>query len=279
MTKKRSKREDIRIWRNDPANGVEYRRGVAVAEPYPRHWHDEYQLCLITHGGGELQYRGRRHDTPAASLFIVHPGEVHSNNTQTGCSFRSIYIEPRVVGGLRAEFSNEPQDLPFFRDTIIVDREIVSNYITLHEASEDESPELEREFLFRRLWFNLISRESNSTISLPAAGSESRVVSRIREYIIDNHDRNISLSELELLTGFSTFHLNRVFSRAVGVPPHEFQTQVRIATAKKLIRSGFALSEAAQQVGFADQSHLHRHFCRLMKVTPGEYSKASKNVQ
>ncbi len=74
--KRKTKRENITVWRHDASRGVEYRSGDAVpAAPYPRHWHDEYQLCLITNGGGELQYRGVRHDTPTASLFIVHPGE------------------------------------------------------------------------------------------------------------------------------------------------------------------------------------------------------------
>jgi AraC-like DNA-binding protein len=279
MRRKKNYREDIRVWRNGQESGIEYRRGVAVAEPYPRHWHDEYQLCLITDGGGELQYRGFRHDTPVASLFIVHPGEVHSNNTKTGCSFRSMYIEPRVVKALGAEFSNGAHNLPFFQDTIIQDREIVSDYISVHRASEDDSPELEREFLFRRLMFKLISHQSRSAILPPNVGREPRIVNRIRDHIIENLDRNISLSELEQLTGLSTFHLNRVFSKAVGVPPHEFQTQVRVSTARKLIRSGVGLTDSAHAVGFADQSHLHRHFLRLMKVTPGEYCKASKNVQ
>ena len=279
MQRKKIEREDIRVWRNDSAGGIEYRRGVAVAEPYPRHWHDEYQLCLITDGGGELRYRGVRYDTPAASLFIVHPGEVHSNETTTGCSFRSIYLEAPVMKSLQTEFFTRSEGLPFFGDTVIVDRESVMNYIALHRASEDDAPALEREFLLHRFLFKLTSRYSTSTPSPIREYREPDTVMRIREYIVDNHDRNISLSELEQLTGSSTFHLNRIFSKTVGVPPHEFQTQVRIATAKKLIRSGTSLADAAHTVGFADQSHLHRHFLRLMKVTPGEYCKASKNVQ
>ena len=272
-------REDIKVWRHQGVDGLEFRRGVAVAEPYPRHWHDEYQLCLITRGGGELNYLGVRHETPASGLFIVHPGEVHSNNTATGCSFLSIYIEPPVVDRIQKEFSATVQGLPFFRDAIIFDDDVVTDYLCLHRASEDESMALERESFLRSLLFRLVSGHTSSMGSLRAPGRESMIVNRVREYIIANYERTISLSELEQLTGFSLFHVNRIFSKAVGVPPHEFQTQTRISEAKKLILAGHSLANVAAAVGFADQSHFHRHFRRLMKVTPGEYSRGSKNVQ
>jgi AraC-like DNA-binding protein len=63
------------------------------------------------------------------------------------------------------------------------------------------------------------------------------------------------------------------------MPPHAFQTQARIARAKTLLRQGRAISEVARLTGFADQSHLTRHFKRLVKLTPGEYQQKSKNVQ
>ena len=276
---KKAEREDIKVWRNKGADGIEFRRGVAVAEPYPRHWHDEYQLCLITTGGGEINYRGVRHETPASGLFIVHPGEVHSNNTTTGCSFLSTYIEPRVFERIQTEVSPATRGLPFFRDTVIFDRDVVSNYLSLHRASEDDSTSLERESCLRSLMFRLISAHTALRLPLQKLGREPEIVERVRDYIVANHERTISLSELEQITGFSLFHISRVFSKAVGIPPHEFQTHVRVAIARKLIRGGDSLANAAAAVGFADQSHFHRHFRRLMKVTPGEYFKASKNVQ
>jgi AraC-like DNA-binding protein len=69
----------------------------------------------------------------------------------------------------------------------------------------------------------------------------------------------------------SAYHLSRVFRRRVGLPPHAYQTQVRIAHAKHLIAAGVPIPQAAQQVGFFDQSHLAYHFRRLLGYTPGAY--------
>jgi AraC-like DNA-binding protein len=270
------KRERINVWRPRDLAGVEVRSGVAVHEPYPRHWHEEYQLCLIEAGGGELNYRGVRHDTPRASLFVVHPGEVHSNQTETGCSFGSMYLAPEVV---RAALSAPGQSLPFFPDPIIFDEDVTARFRALHRALETHATTLERETLLLGLLARLVSRHAGTRALMPPVGHERRAVRRVREYVFEHHARNVSLVELARVANLSPFHLTRVFAREVGMPPHAFQTQVRVARAKRLIRRGLPLARVAAATGFADQSHFVRHFKRLMKVTPGEYLKNSKNVQ
>jgi AraC-like DNA-binding protein len=69
----------------------------------------------------------------------------------------------------------------------------------------------------------------------------------------------------------SPFHLLRVFRNRAGFPPHEYQTQVRIAHARRLIRAGVPLSQTAVETGFFDQSHLSRNFKRIVGVTPRQY--------
>ncbi len=93
----------------------------------------------------------------------------------------------------------------------------------------------------------------------------------------DNYARNVSLQELADLAELSTFHLSRAFRKAVGVPPHMYQIQVRIARAKTLLARGVSPASVAHAVGFYDQSHFGQHFKRLVGVTPGAYARESKN--
>jgi AraC-like DNA-binding protein len=46
--------------------------------------------------------------------------------------------------------------------------------------------------------------------------------------------------------------------------------------AQSMIVDGVALSEAAAAAGFADQSHLTRHFSARFGVTPGRWAALSK---
>ena len=275
----KSLKEEINVWRFDDIPGLELRSGVDVSEPYPRHWHEEYQFCLIQAGGGELHYRGTRHNTPSASLFIVHPGEVHSNHTETGCSFRSIYTEPELIRRISSDAAGFQQNLPFFPNPMILDKEIIADYLSLHYSRENSTTLLARESAMLEMLTKLITRYAKEKPTLTTSRKEHKAVKAVREYIIENYNRNFSLAELSRLANLSAYHLTRVFTKEIGMPPHAFQTQVRIAKAKKLIRDGLPLSFVAVRTGFADQSHFMRHFRRLLKITPGEYLKNSKNVQ
>jgi AraC-like DNA-binding protein len=274
--RKGDKREQITVWRLDDLAGIELRSGIAVTEPYPRHWHEEYQFCSIQAGGGELFYRGVHHETPPTSLFVVHPGEVHSNQTEIGCSFRSIYMAPELIHRAISSVIGREQNLPFFPNPMIFDEEIIALYHTLHLSLENSGTTLERESIMLEMLTKLNTRHAQEQPQLKSPGKEHWAVKKIREYIIEYHARNISLEELARLAHLSPFHLTRVFTKEVGMPPHAFQTQVRVARAKKLIRNGLSLSGVATMTGFADQSHLIRHFKRLVKITPGEYSKTAK---
>jgi AraC-like DNA-binding protein len=56
--------------------------------------------------------------------------------------------------------------------------------------------------------------------------------------------------------------------------PYRYLIHVRVAHARKLLERGVATAEAALEVGFCDQSHLHRHFVRQVGTTPGAYARA-----
>lgn len=68
----------------------------------------------------------------------------------------------------------------------------------------------------------------------------------------------------------------RQFRREVGLPPHAYLTQLRLARAKGLLARGTAIAAVATDCGFAAQSHLHRHFLRTYGVTPGRYQRSAR---
>ena len=57
------------------------------------------------------------------------------------------------------------------------------------------------------------------------------------------------------------------------LPPHAFQVAHRIRKARRLLEAGETIADVAAATGFADQSHLHRHFQRGLGLTPGEYRR------
>jgi hypothetical protein len=64
-----------------------------------------------------------------------------------------------------------------------------------------------------------------------------------------------------------------VYLRPAAVPGTEILAAIERACA--LLRTGMPPSVVASVVGFADQSHLTRHFRRVMRVTPACYVRAT----
>lgn len=120
----------------------------------------------------------------------------------------------------------------------------------------------------------LIVRYAQQRPVLPAIGRETQATRVVREYLETHYAENILLEELAEMTQLMPLRLLRVFRQQMGLPPHTYLIQVRVAQAKRLLRSGMAIAQVASDTGFADQSHLTRHFKRILGVTPGQYSNS-----
>lgn len=103
---------------------------------------------------------------------------------------------------------------------------------------------------------------------------------RVIDYIQANLARDLSLAEIAGTVYLSPYHLTRLFKRATGQSLHQYVIAQRVDAAQRLITAGrLPLSAVASQVGFADQSHLTRHFKRLQGVSPTVFIKERKNIQ
>jgi transcriptional regulator GlxA family with amidase domain len=99
------------------------------------------------------------------------------------------------------------------------------------------------------------------------------------EYLHDDITRNVSLDELAAAAGASKYQLVRRFTAVIGVPPHTYQVALRVNLARRLLERGERATDVAGLAGFADQSHLNRHFRRRLGKTPAQYAQAAKRAR
>ncbi|MEM6391317.1 MAG: AraC family transcriptional regulator [Planctomycetota bacterium] len=82
------------------------------------------------------------------------------------------------------------------------------------------------------------------------------------------------------LEGMSTFHFQRVFSRAVGVSPKQYQLLKQMMVARWLLRTCFApISTVAEMTGFQSHGHFSATFSRLVGATPTRYRHRTMAAQ
>ncbi|MBO9707492.1 MAG: helix-turn-helix transcriptional regulator [Caulobacter sp.] len=99
-------------------------------------------------------------------------------------------------------------------------------------------------------------------------------VAKITQYIEDNIEESIGLSDLAGLVNVSRFHFARLFKQSMGVTTRAFVEQRRISRAQSLIlESDLPLAEVALITGFSDQSHFTRRFHRHAGCTPAVFAR------
>ena len=116
-----------------------------------------------------------------------------------------------------------------------------------------------REAMFDRIVLRHASRPIRRGPSEILVQAKAR---RVIDYIEANLARDLQLAELSTVAGLSRSHFARAFRNTIGMAPHTFVLQRRLARAVELLMSPPALSvkEVAARCGFADQAHLTRAF-------------------
>jgi len=266
--------QGIEVWRTPGFDGMLFYRGANVTHPYPRHWHEEIHFCAYTSGSGNLAIRGRSQQVGNGDFTITPAGEVHENwvNDELGCSFRSLYLDMDLLSRLVHQVFGRKLPMLDFKDLSPTDGRLQPCFLRLHHVMSSAASQLERETALLEFVRALVSCSCTPCPAETRAGHEGSAVHRIRGFIEEYFADAISLEDLARIANLSPFHLHRVFTQAMGMPPHAYQTQLRINRAKQLMRQKVPLCHVAMAAGFADQSHLTRHFRRLVGVTPGQFA-------
>ncbi|NER85108.1 MAG: AraC family transcriptional regulator, partial [Leptolyngbya sp. SIO1D8] len=231
-----------------------------------------------------VYYRGAYHLLPVNSLSIVHPGEMHKVRQLEDRLWNSsqwiLYVSPTLMHQVAASLNGGCHAVLFFPRMVVLDPVLMHLYLQVCHSISNNASILEQESRLIALLDQLIQHGTNVESQLLPLEVTHRQIQNVRAYLEAHFAENITLDQLAQIAHLSPFHLNRIFSQIVGLPPHKYRLQVQVARARSLLLQGMPLKQVAVETGFADQSHLTRHFKRLMRVTPGQYQlQDRKNVQ
>lgn len=252
--------------------GMELLTARFWSHAYAPHVHDTFAIAVIEHGVEHFRCGASTHDAPAGTIAVVPPGEVHdgSRGCEAGWAYRVFYPRPELLAGLMAELRDGDARLPVFDQVVIDDPTLFRALRGLHTALHATDDCLQRACAWREAMVPLLR---HAGVREPGTGREDAAVRTAQELLRADHAAVLTLDDLARAVSLSPWHFNRVFSRTVGLPPHAWRNQWRLAQAKTLLRSGESPADVAAGLGFADQSHLHRHFKRAFGVTPGAYGQ------
>jgi AraC-like DNA-binding protein len=244
---------------------------ASTARAFPRHTHDQYGIGVID-AGGHASWSGRGQVEAAPGHFIsVNPGEVHDGRAIGGRprTWRILYLEPAVLADLRVDVLDGSARPFVFAAPVFADRNLhrLFDAAFRHKADQGDTMPCETAVL------QLIARlAAHSTARPRRSEGPTACIRRARERIDADPAAPLTLVDLSKEAGLSRYQLIRAFASELGLTPHAYILQRRIALAQRLIRAGCDLAEAATEAGFCDQSHLTRWFVRQFGVTPRRYA-------
>jgi AraC-like DNA-binding protein len=257
----------VTLWQGCDSGGV-----------LPRHAHEEFQIVLSGSIPYEFNYQRSNTILPPCHLGVIQSGEPHASHSEdsTGQALRLMFFSPEIL--LAVAKMLEGCKFPILPNLVISDVATVEQFLHLHATLSENSSQLECETLVFGFLTQLILRCAEHPPNLPEL-RESTIVRRVRDYLYENYAENVSLTQLAQMVDRTPAHVVRAFSAEVGLPPHVYQTQVRIDRAKTLLMRGHAVSDVAHATGFADHAHFSRKFRQLNGVMPKTYRQNIKNVQ
>jgi AraC-like DNA-binding protein len=270
-------KSSVTVWRPWQLKQFELFQAVAVSTSSRQQFTQEYLLACGQSGISHMRYRNARASDHIVEgkLLVIEPGETWTSQLKDLTSHH-LFIDPAWLQQFATEQLHWEQSLPHFPSHPFFDPSVSRALRDLAARSLSPASRLQQEELLLRLFAPLLQVHSEDAGALPQLGWEHPAVKRTKEYLQAHYAQEIALQDLANMAHLSPFHLARIFRQAVGLPPHVYQTQLRLARAKTLLAQGFDVSYVATETGFCDESHFARHFKRNFLATPGSYRKTAR---
>lgn len=242
---------------------------------FASHAHDTWAIGAVLSGAKDTSPRdGQTSIVEAGQIYAIAPGVAHAGRgiDQQGCEYVMLYV-PDVEWRMRCAIHRiAPEAIvkPLTHPKLVAEFAALTR--RLHAASnEDHSCHIEWSLFWEGVCA-AVQPITTHTGSLSSATAEPSI-QRVCEYLRASLDRNVSLAELAREASLSVPEFCRRFSAVYGLSPHRYQLVHRLLRCKRLLLDAMPIAEVAMATGFADQSHMGRHFRAMFGMTPGAVAR------
>ncbi len=266
----------VKFIRNPQLKQIELRVSHYRQQTFDKHTHDTYSIGVVKQGRTAFFYRNQREIIGSGEVALINPGEVHACNPQKGSAltYCMLYVEPELVEDISSALGGPGEGLPYFTTPILRDGALYLALTGLCESIIQAEDSLATETGLYEVLAQVLQRYGSITAQAGLMPETSKQVKLGQAYLMEHLFQNVSLPELAAVSGLSPYHFLREFRKRYGLPPHTYQLQQRVNSARRLLASGQPIVHVAAEVGFADQSHFTRKFKAFVGATPRQYQRA-----
>lgn len=255
--------------------GLETLTAHYVHQTFKPHSHPEYLIGVITRGAHSVWCRGERHTVLPGTLMSMRPGDVHHGNAaaEAGWVQRMFYVDEDTMAEImRDRLDKSSAPLPDFGRCNHQDAALAARLARIHDMVHASGLTLSRD----AAW--VAFADVVAVLSGGASGDGTRSsltdtrARRLVDYLHAHVEEDVSLATLSSLAGLRRRQTIDLFKRQTGLPPHAYHIGLKVRLVQDNLRKGHSPAAAAVEAGFADQSHMARHFTAIVGMTPAVYA-------
>ena len=233
---------------------------------------DNYDSLLITHilNGSFTYVKDGKHITARKGDTVIldcyKPHEYYTND-----SFESVWIH--ISGANSTDIFNEIEST---EGNLIKCKDIQhlrKLLFRVFDSMKGETPttELNYSLDIYKIFTELLNPQSAKT---KGEISYEDSVHKVKEYIAENLNENLTIKDLAESVNMSSSHFSRVFKQQTGFSPYDYILISRINRAKYLLQTtNLTIASVAYEVGFNSESNFIYYFTENEGISPGKFRK------
>lgn len=228
------------------------------------HHHKGFEIHIVIDGYQEYAIDGINYKLQSGTFLLIYPNVSHTVVAWKPYTKKySITFNKQVT----------EHQICFFGK---ITERIVSNLdFILNEASQKKeisSSLLENNILEILVWaFRLSGIEENENTQKQ---DENVMISLAKQYIEDNVEMGLNVSDVAAYCYLSAKQLTRMFQKFEGVSPGKYIINRRISTAQKLLADdSFSLKQISEMMNFNNEYYFNAFFKKHSGMPPGEYRR------
>jgi AraC-like DNA-binding protein len=238
--------------------------------------HGCHSISYVRKGSFGYHSRGRSHDLVAGSVLIGLRGAEFTCTHEHVCGDEclSFFLAPELVetiGGQREAW--QIGAAPPLSELMVLGELAQAAAEGQSDIGLDEIGHL----LASRL-VEVVTGEKRKQANVTAKDRRRAVETAL--WLEANSASPLDLDDAAGQAGLSPFHFLRLFSRVLGVTPHQYLVRCRLKhAARLLVEDDRDVTAIAYDIGFGDLSNFVRTFHRAAGVSPLKFRQASRGVR
>lgn len=236
--------------------------------------HRSYSLAYVVSGSFGCRTLGGQHELVAGAVMVGKPEQEYTATHEhhaCGDECLSLQLSQELAESLAADRRAwDLARLPPLPQLMVLGELLRATAEGRSDVGADEAALL---FASR---FAATARGNEEPGTKTTARDRRRAVEAalwIEEYSADE----LSLEAAAREANLSAFHFLRLFSKVLGVTPHQYLMRTRLRRAARLLADGnLPVTEVALEAGIADLSNFVRSFRRAAGTSPGAFRRAAR---